>query len=50
MMPHESVLRRQIDLPVIATVAGRVCDPEIMHELSLPSVPFQHENRRQLSQ
>jgi hypothetical protein len=49
MMPHESVLRRQIDLPVIATVAGRVCDPEIMHAPS-PSVPFQHENRRQLSQ
>jgi len=29
-MPHKGVLRRQIDLPAIATVAG--CDPEIMHE------------------
>jgi hypothetical protein len=29
-MPHKGVLRRQIDLPAIATVAG--CDPETMHE------------------
>ncbi len=41
-MPYKSILRRQIDLPALANVVGRVCDPEIMHA---PSPPF-HFNTR----